>query len=100
MKELYNVFYCRKCNNVNKIQSNFTKSKKLICNNCENVFYYELFFCKKCNKSTYCIKLENSKDDKETKINANEEIKYICMCNEIYSSETKEIYNDSCCIIS
>ena len=36
MKELYNVFYCRKCNNVNKIQSNFTKSKKLICNNCEN----------------------------------------------------------------
>ena len=92
MKEIYNLFYCRICNNINKIQSNFTKSKKLICNNCENIFYYELFFCKKCNKSTYCTKLEP-----DTNTNYNQ---YICICNEIYTIENREIYHDSCCIIS
>jgi hypothetical protein len=90
MKEIYNVFYCRICNNINKIQSNFTKSKKLICNNCENVFYYELFFCKKCNKSTYCTKLESDTNSS----------KYICICNEIYTIENREIYKNSCCYIS
>ena len=88
MKEIYNLFYCRICNNINKIQSNFTKSKKLICNNCENVFYYELLFCKKCNKSTYCTKLEPDLD------------RYICICNEIYIIENKETYENNCCFIS
>ena len=88
MKEIYNVFFCRICNNINKIQSNFTKSKKLICNNCENIFYYELFFCKKCNKSTYCTKLEPDSN------------RYICICNEIYTIENREIYHDSCCVIT
>ena len=86
MKEIYNLFYCRICNNINKIQSNFTKSKKLICNNCENVFYYELLFCKKCNKSTYCTKLDLDR--------------YICICNEIYIIENKETYENNCCFIS
>ena len=90
MKEIYNVFYCRICNNINKIQSNFTKSKKLICNNCENIFYYELFFCKKCNKSTYCTKLDSN----------TEFDRYICICNEIYTIENREIYTDNCCNIS
>jgi len=124
MKEIYNVFYCRICNNINKIQSNFTKSKKLICNNCENIFYYELFFCKKCNKSTYCTKLEpdtnyklepdtnyklesdtnyklendtNYKLENDTNINYN---RYICICNEIYTIENREIYHSACCVIS
>ena len=92
MKEIYNLFYCRICNNINKIQSNFTKSKKLICNNCENVFYYELLFCKKCNKSTYCTKLDPDLD-----INYK---RYICICNEIYIIENKETYENNCCFIS
>jgi len=100
MKEIYNLFYCRICNNINKIQSNFTKSKKLICNNCENIFYYELFFCKKCNKSTYCTKLEpdtNYKLEPDSDINYS---RYICICNEIYTIENREIYHDACCFIS
>jgi len=110
MKEIYNVFYCRTCNNINKIRSNFTKSKKLVCNNCENIFYYELFFCKKCNKSTYCTKLEsntnykiesesNYKIEHDSNIESNYN-KYICICNQIYTIENREIYHDSCCIIS
>ncbi len=130
MKEIYNVFFCRICNNINKIQSNFTKSKKLICNNCENIFNYELFFCKKCNKSTYCTKIEpdsntnykldsytntNYKLDSDTNTNykldsdTNTNYKlytesrydnYICICNEIYTLENREIYQDTCCNVS
>jgi len=122
MKEIYNVFFCRICNNINKIQSNFTKSKKLICNNCENIFNYELFFCKKCNKSTYCTKIEpdsntnykldsdtntNYKLDSDTNTNTNYKLytesrydNYICICNEIYTLENREIYQDTCCNVS
>ena len=116
MKEIYNLFYCRICNNMNKIQSNFTKSKKLICNNCENIFYYELFFCKKCNKSTYCTKLDsntnyklepdtNYKLEPDTNYKLEVAIKsdynrYICICNEIYTIENREIYQSNCCLIS
>jgi hypothetical protein len=94
MKEIYNLFYCRICNSINKIRSNFTKSKKIICNNCENVFYYELLFCKKCNKTTYCTKL-----DPDTQYNLNYN-RYICICNEIYILENKETYTNNCCSIS
>ena len=90
MKEITNIFYCRVCNSINKIQSNFTKSKKLICNNCENLFYYELLFCKKCDKTTYCIKIES---DSEL------DSKYICMCNQIYNLDNREIYKNKCCFI-
>ena len=90
MKEISNIFYCHICNNINKIQSNFTKSKKLICNNCENVFYYELLFCKKCDKTTYCIKRED--DSKLDNI-------YICVCGQIYNIEKREIYKNKCCFI-
>jgi hypothetical protein len=139
MKEIHNLFYCRICNNMNKIQSNFTKSKKLICNNCENIFYYELFFCKKCNKSTYCIKIEpdinykigqdinykigqdiNYKIGQDINYKIGQDInykkepyirlteyksdfnynRYICICNEIYNIENREIYQSNCCNIS
>lgn len=100
MKEIYSLFYCRICNNMNKIRSNFTKSKKLICNNCENIFYYELFFCKKCNKSTYCTKLEPDINYKLEPDSNTEFNRYICICNEIYTIENREIYKNSCCNIS
>ena len=92
MKEISNIFYCRLCNSINKIQSNFTKSKKLICNNCENVFYYELLFCKQCDKTTYFIKLDS-------KTNKDLDIQYICMCNLIYNIDKREIYKNKCCFI-
>ena len=92
MKEISNIFYCRLCNSINKIQSNFTKSKKLICNNCENVFYYELLYCKQCNKTTYFIKLES-------KSNIELDNKYICICNLIYNIDKTSIYNKKCCFI-
>jgi hypothetical protein len=98
MKEICNLFYCRICNNISKIQSNFTKSKKLICNNCENIFYYELLFCKICNKSTYCTKLDSNT---EANHNTNSDYnRYICICNEIYTIENREIYQSNCCLIS
>jgi len=100
MKEIYNLFYCRICNNMNKIQSNFTKSKKLICNNCENIFYYELFFCKKCNKSTYCTKLDSDTNYKLEVAIKSDYNRYICICNEIYTIENREIYQSNCCLIS
>lgn len=90
MKEITNIFYCRVCNSINKIQSNFTKSKKLICNNCENLFYYELLFCKQCDKTTYFIKINS---------NSNLDNKYICMCNLIYNLDNKLIYKNKCCFI-
>ena len=92
MKEIANIFYCRVCNSINKIQSNFTKSKKLICNNCENLFYYELLFCKKCDKTTYCIKIESDLDSQL-------DFKYICICNQIYNIDKTEIYKNKCCFI-
>lgn len=90
MKEITNIFYCRVCNSINKIQSNFTKSKKLICNNCENLFYYELLFCKQCDKTTYFIKIDSNSDIDN---------KYICMCNLIYNLDNKLIYKNKCCFI-
>ena len=96
MKEIYNLFYCRICNNINKIQSNFTKSKKLIYNNCKNIFYYELLFCKKCDKTTYCIKIESDLDlDSDSQLDS----KYICICNQIYNIDKTKIYKNYCCFI-
>ncbi len=92
MKEILNIFYCRLCNHINKIESNFTKSQKLICNNCSNVFYYELLYCKQCDKTTYFIKLDS-------KFNTELDIKYICMCNLIYNIDKKPIYKNNCCFI-
>lgn len=92
MKEISNIFYCRLCNSINKIQFNFTKSKKLICNNCSNVFNYELLYCKQCDKTTYFIKLDS-------KSNTELDIKYICMCNLIYNIEKRPIYKNNCCFI-
>ena len=100
MKEISNIFYCRACNSINKIQSNFTKSKKLICNNCENVFNYELLFCKQCDKTTYFIKLEsNTNTNTNTNTNIELDSKYICICNLIYNIDKTPIYNKNCCFI-